>query len=782
MKNYPCRLIQNLTPQEANWRFVSSEKIMRALAYKTKLCVWACLFVFTFRLSAQTNPTPPGETDNNKSSPVIELSPFIVKENDDQGYNSKRTIVGSRYSQDLLDLPVSVALINLDQINDLGAATVHDVLRYGVSGVTQNQSFNDDVNIRGFRAGSPLRNGFVRTNTNRPSPLYDIERIEVLKGPAAMLNGVNGGIGGNINYVSRMPTSTPKGEVKISVADTGATRGTINVSGPAIKSSEFNLNYRLTLGALQSDEPRGKSIEWEDQKFFGAGLAMYFGNRSSLLINAYYWINNDYLYLQDFLDISVPVDPRTNLKNAVFNRYSTQNYSSGRKQDAFWPTKNTAIDVTYLASLTPNANLRVAYFYGNNDDRRRNNRGIQVASDNYTLNRQDVRDNTIYTDNFLQMDFVHNLPLKWAKITSMAGAGGETSNRQNEFSLTFMPAADTRTGMPPDDTAWFAQFPNDAAYFLTPRPSSVGLPATRIREITTSFTYYVQEHLELWNGRLLLVGGLRWFSPGGTNHNLVTNVITKRDDASFRVHKYGVVFKPLPSVSLYYTDAQNFFPAAVGRADKFVQNDQLGEPFKPSLGILHELGAKFEYKYSENLNFYGSAAFFKMSQTNIRTFGTLSSGNQGIIQSLEDSADGYEADVGVQIKTSNGRADLIVTYFEGDSAIASDKGLAYVRQAASFVPQKFSFWGKYSVKSGPLRRLRLGAGFETEDEKRNGAFVLEHPLLADAFVGYKLKNNWDLQLNLTNLTNERYIVQVADTGLVQGSDTFRAKLTINYQW
>jgi outer membrane receptor protein involved in Fe transport len=55
-------------------------------------------------------------------------------------------------------------------------------------------------------------------------------------------------------------------------------------------------------------------------------------------------------------------------------------------------------------------------------------------------------------------------------------------------------------------------------------------------------------------------------------------------------------------------------------------------------------------------------------------------------------------------------------------------------------------------------------------------------LTADAFVGYPINSRWDAQLNLSNLTNERYIVQVAARGLVQSSDEFRAKLTLTYKW
>ena len=96
--------------------------------------------------------------------------------------------------------------------------------------------------------------------------------------------------------------------------------------------------------------------------------------------------------------------------------------------------------------------------------------------------------------------------------------------------------------------------------------------------------------------------------------------------------------------------------------------------------------------------------------------------------------------------------------------------------------EKFSFFGKYTWMNGSLQGLRLGAGFEIEHDKRYGAFMLDHPVVADAFAGYTWNKHWDVQLNLNNLTNERYIIQVAANGLVQASDTFRSKLTVGYSW
>ena len=731
---------------------------------------------------AQVAPQQSTAPSAEKAEDVVKLSPFVVSKGGDEGYRSQQTMIGSRTAKNVLELPVAVSIIGLQQLEDAAAVDVHEVLKYGVSGVTQSQSFNNDTNIRGFRVGGTLRNGNITRAGNKHYPFYDIERVEVLKGPAAMLNGTNGGIGGTINYFTRRPTETPQGEVKSSINSAGRLRSQVNVSGPLKKGDDFRVNYRTTVGVANSDAPHGKDIEWEDQRYYSAALAMYFGNDTSLTVEGSFDDSRTYLYLLDFLDTSVAANSRTGLIDAKLNRYSTKNYSMARQEDAFWPMQYTDISATYLQALTDNGNLRFVYNFNRLTDSRRNNRGIDVRADNYTLARQDVRNDNGLTAHSFQMDYQHRIPLKWGNIDTMVGADGSTVNSFDNQSILFMPDVDSRTGLFPNDAAFFAQYPTNFDIFEKPRPASAGSPATRSRSNSRNLSYYLQENVSFLNDRVIVVGGLRWFKPYRSTRNLVTNTLTEEITPKFQVHKFGLVVKLLPTVSAYYTDAQNVFPSAPGRTDLVIQGDQLGEPFRDSEGKLKELGLKFDYKVSERVSVYGAVAYFQMEQTNLRTFGTLPSGNQGIIQSAKDTSEGWEADLGLRIKTQTGAADLIVTIFNGDSAIAADQGKAYVRQANAFVPWKYSFFGRYTWSSGALRGVRIGAGFEDEDSKRNGAHLVARPLTADAFVGYPINSRWDAQLNLSNLTNERYIVQVAARGLVQSSDEFRAKLTLTYKW
>jgi len=739
-------------------------RILRSVASARRELV-ACAAFAAASVSGFSQSVPPAKPAAGGEADVVELSPFVVKEETKDGYQAQQTLVGSRTAKNILDIPASISIINAEQIKDLNAVEVSQVLAVGVSGVTRNQTINDDVNIRGFRTASSLRNGVTKTSFKR-NPMFDVERIEVLKGPGALILGNNSFLGGAVNFVSMRPTATPAGQIQTTFSEDNYVRLSGNVSGPLVKSEDLSLNYRVTVGALTGDRP--KEIEDKnEQMFIGGGLAMYFGSNISVMVNAYYFEDNGYFYWNDFLDVSGPVPTLKSLAKAKINRYSTEEYSVGRSRDAFWDNSDGFIDVTALVKLTDNGNLRAYYFGGNLVDRRRIVRGITMGADNYTLARQDIPvaiDNVTHN---VQLDYLHRLPLEHFTLDSTLGVDGAFTSSRTGQSVNAMPALDVRS----------QAFPNDTAYFSTTKPGAGLANLQDTGSKATSFSYYFQENLSFLKDRLILVGGLRWFTPGGTNTNYVTNVTTNRPDKAFRTHKYGLVVKVLPNVSVYYTDAQNIFPQ-IGFTDRFAANDGLGAALSDQQGKLKEYGIKFNHEVSNDLSLYGSLVHFDMSLTNVRTFGDLGNGVQGIIQSAQDTGEGWEVDYGMRLNGENGHADLIATYFNGESGIAADPAV----QAVDFVPRKYSLLAKYAWTKGTLNGFTLGGSIMDQTGKRNGNYLIDFPRMVNVFAGYRWGKNWEFQLNLDNLTDERYVVAIAATGLIQTAEPLQVRLGVKYLW
>jgi len=732
---------------------------------------------------AQTGPAPAAEPNPAAGDKIVELSPFIVSDKGKQGYGASQTMLGSRSAKDLVDIPMSIGIINLEMLQDLGATTVHDVLKYGVSGATQSQTFNEDTNIRGFRSiNSTLRDGVPRLGgSNKYPPLYDIERVELIKGPAAMLTGTNTPIGGSLNYVSRVPTDNFAGDVQFTLTERGGYRYGVNATGPLFKSKDLRANYRVTIGGQDDDDPVGKPTEYKQDQFVGGGLTFYFGNRTSVTTHAYYYVDDSFIYPSDFLDLTAPVNTFTNLREARINPRSAANYAAGRRQDSFWYLTTVSGSVTALTKLTENSNLRMVYGYYWGDERRDNPRGITLNANNYTLTRQDTRTQLNTESHNFQVDYLHQLTLDWFNLSTTVGADGNVGRTGLQQVIGNMPTLDTQMAGYPGDDAWYAANPHTYDYFAR-YPSGTFGALTKSFTRDKSFSYYFYENLKFWKDRIILVGGLRWYKPSQQVAN-AANVTTDSALKHFRVHNYGAVFKVTPELSAYFVMAQNIFPPDTAIfTDKFVQGDRLGEPYKQSEGKLKEVGLKYDHVFSARLSMYANLALFQMEQNNLRTIGLLANGQLGNIQSGKDEAEGWETDIGLRAKAGPGNFDALLTYFDGNSAIAADKGKPYVQQTNDFVPTKSSLLVKYSWTDGPLKGLVLGVGTEREATKRNATYTVDRPQLYDAFAKYAFARHWEAQVNLENLTGERYIIKVYNSGLASVSDTFRSRLTVRYRY
>lgn len=204
-------------------------------------------------MMAQTKIDPATSKPSPTAEEVLILSPFLVTDSSNSGYGSSRTMSGSRTSKALIELPTAISLINKEVIEDLGATDGHQLLRFAVSGVTQNQVIADDVNIRGFRSLGSLRNGIQMGSGTTPNKMYDIERVEVIKGPASMvLGGSSTAVGGAVNYITIKPSSIQSGYVDVTAGDNNYFRLSATGKGPLYKSKDFRADYRVSVGGLTS--------------------------------------------------------------------------------------------------------------------------------------------------------------------------------------------------------------------------------------------------------------------------------------------------------------------------------------------------------------------------------------------------------------------------------------------------------------------------------------------------------------------------------------------------
>lgn len=221
---------------------------------------------------------------NAQDSPIIELSPFEVSVDDSRGYQSFSSNSGTRLAVELRDLPMSVDVLNSEFIEDTGSINLDEALRYSAGVFSSDavgaarpganpggsaefspsvaggfSAFSNTLNIRGFNIPNQQRLGFrvggsiaeYGINLGGLLDAQNIERIEVVRGPQALLYGVSV-ISGVANVIPKKPLSEQRQKLSLTVGSYNFIRGGVDVTGPTRLLD--NLNYRVLASAGDWDD------------------------------------------------------------------------------------------------------------------------------------------------------------------------------------------------------------------------------------------------------------------------------------------------------------------------------------------------------------------------------------------------------------------------------------------------------------------------------------------------------------------------------------------------
>ncbi|HRG55245.1 MAG TPA: TonB-dependent receptor [Lacunisphaera sp.] len=165
----------------------------------------SCLALLALQAPAQTPPPAPPMT--------VELPTFTVSTSQDKGYRATNSVSATRVDTPIKDLPFSISAFTSQFIEDIGALELLDIVSFApgvTSGAKEFTQGNNRYSIRGFDGDvTPQRNGF---RGNRYVDSANIDRVEVVKGPASLLYGQITP-GGTVNYITKRPTD--KSSVKI---------------------------------------------------------------------------------------------------------------------------------------------------------------------------------------------------------------------------------------------------------------------------------------------------------------------------------------------------------------------------------------------------------------------------------------------------------------------------------------------------------------------------------------------------------------------------------------
>lgn len=617
----------------------------------------------------QIQPTPP-TTETTSEQPTTETpeneEPIeLVVTGEQGGYRAEEASTATKTDTPIRDIPQSIQVIPREVLKDQGIIRVQDALR-NVSGATSAgyyQGFSEYFSLRGFpanlfRDGLRLYQGFGGLTETA-----NIERIEVLKGPASVLFG-DAPPGGLVNLVSKQPLNQPFYSFEGTVGSFSTYRGAIDLSGPL--NNDRSILYRF------------------NTSYENAGSFRDF-------------VNSERVFLAPRLKFAL--GPNTNLTI-----------------DGSWlEEKRTADDGTVAIGNRP-ANLPRSRFFGEPFQ----NVEINVTNFSYLLDHK--LDDQWSIRNAFRAQFV-NLERYYPLRDSLDEETGELSRlsyfsqrRDNAYAVQTDVIGKFSTGSIKHqvvlgfdytkitENGTFGDFKTyPSINIFNPVYTRLQYPKEGILSLfrddsLDKYGFYFQDQIEL-NPQLKLLAGGRFdiFDQTRSTHSLgQENQEFSQSDSNFSP-RLGIVYQPSQNISLYASYATSFEPIfSANRGDN-------REPFKPETGRQFEVGIKAEL--TRNLS--ATLAFYDLRKQNVTTDDPNSFDPDDQIQTGEQTSRGIEFDIAGEITPG---WKVIASYSYIDAFVSQDNSGFEGRRRDNVPEHAASLWTTYEMQQGSLQGLGLGLG------------------------------------------------------------------------
>lgn len=241
--------------------------VLRSLA--AGLLLAASSMAQTASPAASPTASNSGTVSPANGEPVT-LSVFEVTTSRDIGYQSANAAEATRMDTPIENIPMNVSIFNQQFIEDLLATDTSELLAYEASAVKSNE--NDNFLMRGFaNPGSNFLNGFAQTSGFGSQPLANIERVEIIRGPAAVLYGA-GGYGGTINRITKQPQLRQFGSARIIASEDSTFRTELDINQPLPEFGGQKLSFRINgiyargynwFGTRLEEDGIAPSLRWD---------------------------------------------------------------------------------------------------------------------------------------------------------------------------------------------------------------------------------------------------------------------------------------------------------------------------------------------------------------------------------------------------------------------------------------------------------------------------------------------------------------------------------------
>lgn len=668
-----------------------------------------------------------GQTRNASLEVVLQVagtvsSVTVVATGD---YQTESTGSATKTLTPLRDIPQAITVVTKEQIKDQMLMSISDVVRY-MPGITAHQGENnrDDVVIRGNRSSADFFLNGVRDDVQYYRDLYNLDRVETLKGPNAMIFGRGGG-GGVINRVTKEAVFSPLGELYLQGGSFSGKRiagdfgqplndkfafrlnGMFENSGSfrnSVDLERYGVNPTLTFLPGEATKITLGYERFHDERTADRGITSFRGRPAGVPIDTFYGNPDDSHVRADVNLLSGTIEHRVGELN-IHSRTQFGDY------DRFYQN--------YVPGAVNAAQSLVTLTAYNNATSRRNL--------------------------FNQTDLTYAVSTGRIRHTLVSGV---ELGRQRTNNLR-------KTGFF-NDTSNSLQVPFDNPTISTPVTYRPNATDANNRLKLDLAAVYLQDQIEL-SRYVQLVAGVRYDYFDLRYHNNRNGDDLRRID-NLVSPRVGVVVKPLTELSLYASYSVSYLPSA---GDQFASLTTITQQVKPEKFSNYEFGVKWDVRRYLSL----TSAVYRLNRTNTRA--TDPNDPTRIIQTGSQRTNGFEIGANGNITRAWSVAG---GYANQDAFINSATTAAGAGKQVGQVPHHtLSLWNKYQI----LPRLGAGLGIIYRSDMFaavNNTVTLPGYTRVDAAVYYSFSERWRLQGNVENLSNRKYYVNAdSNTNISPGS-------------
>ena len=634
----------------------------------------------------------------------------------------------------IIDVPQTLSIVTDEDIRKQGFRELGDIVRYtpGVN-TSQGEGHRDSIVFRGVRSTADFYLDGVRDDVQYYRSLYNLEKVEILRGPNALLFG-RGGTGGIINRVTKK-------------AVLGDAFGSFDMGADTFGAFDFAVDYNVQTGENSALRINFHSDTLENHRDYYDGDRYGFNPTLRVQLSPQTTLDLSYEHAdhERFIDRGVPTlngEPVEAFEEIVFG--DTDTNLTTLRADIY------RANISHEFSDTQKGNFVIQY---SDFAKMYKNYYASGYSGGNTFTADGYKDPTERTNLIISGNVVNEFQTGSVKHTLLVGAEIiDTENENFRYNTFFITTED------------------DNEVFNITRPINFGVNAAGVRtyndftadlksktasdiEVTS---FYIQDQIDVSDNFKIMLGG-RFDSFDITVRDIKNGTSETREDEEVSP-RAGLIFKPQENLSLYVSYSESFLPRS---GEQFKSLSSSSARLDPDVFESTEIGVKWDIR--DNLSF--TVSYFDSEQT----------------QAVRDSDTGENSEIvglqvdGIELELKGQVSDKLYLAL-GYSDLDGETGKG--GEPREIPEQTASLWATYQVNDN----FGLGFGITHQGESNikndKPGLILPDYTRVDFAAYYDISEDLSLQLNVENITDELYFPHSHSTHQASVGEPLNARFSL----